>query len=156
MGARRNGPAPSRRVRGCVVPLVVRARQRAPPPVKLLLVNPSRFYSDAWVYGELHHLFALFSYVRNRCPEVDVDVLDLEKELFTPADDDQVEEFLALARAALATRDFDVVGISCWSSLHYLASLEVARLCRELHPECTIVVGGYHPSALPGDFAFEG
>jgi cyclophilin family peptidyl-prolyl cis-trans isomerase len=124
--------------------------------VKVLLVNPSRFYSEPWISGELQHLFALHSYLRARCPDVEVDVIDLERELSAPINDLEIAEFLPLARAALATAGFDVVGISCWSSLHYLASIEVAHLCREINPGCTIVVGGYHPSAVPADFTFAG
>ena len=51
---------------------------------------------------------------------------------------------------------FDIVGISCWTSLHYLAAVAVAEICKELNPEGTVVVGGYHPSSLPGDFAYPG
>ena len=123
--------------------------------MKVLLVDPSRLYGDRWIAGELQHLFALYSWVRARCPDVTIDVLDLERELSAPATHDQVAEFLRLARAALSTFDFDLVGISCWSSLHYLASLEIARLCKELNPDCSIVVGGYHPSSLPADFTYE-
>src|SRR5579883_935860 len=130
-------------------------RSRLALQMKVLLVDPSRLYGDRWIAGELQHLFALYSWVRARCPDVTIDVLDLERELSAPATHDQVAEFLRLARAALSTFDFDLVGISCWSSLHYLASLEIARLCKELNPDCSIVVGGYHPSSLPADFTYE-
>ena len=94
--------------------------------------------------------------MRTQCPDVEVDVLDLEQELCRPDNDEGVTEFLKLARAALRSTGFDIVGISCWTSLHYLASVAVAEICKELNPQCTVVVGGYHPSSLPGDFAYPG
>lgn len=120
--------------------------------MKVLLVNPSRFFSGDWGGGELNHLLVLYSYLRVRCPDVDVEVLDLERELGLPADTDRVDWFSRHARAALESIDFDLIGISCWTSLHYLSTMAVARLAKEVHPECQVVVGGYHPSACPEDF----
>ncbi|MBN1206416.1 MAG: cobalamin-dependent protein [Myxococcaceae bacterium] len=120
--------------------------------MKILLVNPSRFFSGEWGSGELNHLLVLFSHLRVRCPDVEVGVLDLERELGIPSDIDGVDWFSRHARAALASIDFDLIGISCWTSLHYLSTMEVARLAKEVNPECQVVVGGYHPSACPEDF----
>jgi len=61
-------------------------------------------------------------------------------------------EFLEAVRADLAQRDFDLAGISCWSSLNVTASYKVASFIRETHPKAKIVVGGYHPTARPHDF----
>ena len=33
---------------------------------------------------------------------------------------------------------------------------EVRRIARELWPECVIMVGGYHPSARPLDYIYDG
>jgi radical SAM superfamily enzyme YgiQ (UPF0313 family)/cyclophilin family peptidyl-prolyl cis-trans isomerase len=124
--------------------------------MKVLIVNPSRFYSGNWGRGELSHLFVLYSYLRQHCPGVEVDILDLERDLGTPEDALSVQSFLRNARAALHASDFDIVGISCWTSLHYLSSIAIAGLCKELSPECKVVVGGYHPSSLPQDFNYRG
>jgi radical SAM superfamily enzyme YgiQ (UPF0313 family)/cyclophilin family peptidyl-prolyl cis-trans isomerase len=124
--------------------------------MKALIVNPSRFYSGDWGGGQLQHLFTLYSYLRTHSPGVEVEVLDFESDLFKPDDDRGVADFLKLARGALETTGFDIVGISCWTSLHYLASVAVAEICKELNPQGTVVVGGYHPSSLPGDFAYRG
>ena len=45
-----------------------------------------------------------------------------------------------------------LVGISCWTSLHYLGALAVAAHVRRRRPDLPIVVGGHHPTAAPGDF----
>lgn len=124
--------------------------------MKVLLINPSRFYSGSWSSGELGQLFNLYSYIREHCPDVEVDVLDLERELPVPQHQAEVHEFCRLARHALASMSFDVVGISCWTSLNYLSSIAVAKLCKELNPACVVVVGGYHPSCMPTDFTHSG
>jgi len=49
----------------------------------------------------------------------------------------------------------DLVGISCWTSLHYLGALASARRIRELAPEAVVVVGGHHATAAPDDFGGE-
>lgn len=49
---------------------------------------------------------------------------------------------------------FDVVAISCYSSFHYLSSVEAAFCVRtRVAPTCVVVVGGAHPSINPDDFA---
>jgi len=53
---------------------------------------------------------------------------------------------------AAALDGVDLVGISCWTSLHYLGAVEVARRIRLARPELPIVVGGHHPTAVPLDF----
>ena len=45
-----------------------------------------------------------------------------------------------------------LVGISCWTSMHYLGALAVAHRVRELAPNVPIVIGGHHATALPSDF----
>lgn len=49
-----------------------------------------------------------------------------------------------------------VIGISVYSSFDYLRAMTLARFLRERYPEVTLVGGGYHASALPGDVLFEG
>ncbi|TXT59386.1 MAG: putative Radical SAM superfamily protein [Promethearchaeota archaeon] len=48
---------------------------------------------------------------------------------------------------------FDMVSISCYSSFHYLNTVEVAAMIRsKINPECIIVVGGPHATIRPMDF----
>ena len=48
--------------------------------------------------------------------------------------------------------DVGLVGISCWTSMHYLGALAVAGRVRALRPDLPIVVGGHHATAAPDDF----
>jgi radical SAM superfamily enzyme YgiQ (UPF0313 family) len=52
--------------------------------------------------------------------------------------------------------DVGLVGISCWTSLHYPGAVSAARRIRELAPGVPIVVGGHHPTSLPSDFTADG
>jgi radical SAM superfamily enzyme YgiQ (UPF0313 family) len=124
---------------------------------KVVLVNPSRLCSDGWAtgadVGRNHPALeilrgALASRVDN------VDILDLPNLLGVPENDAQRDAFLRGAARLVGERSWDgvLVGISCWSSLHYLSTLEVARLIKAASASARIVVGGYHPTAVPGDF----
>ena len=48
---------------------------------------------------------------------------------------------------------FELVAISCYTSLNYMNCVEIASLIKkEITPSCLIVVGGIHPSICPEDF----
>ncbi|MBI5496648.1 MAG: cobalamin B12-binding domain-containing protein [Deltaproteobacteria bacterium] len=123
---------------------------------RLVLVNPSRLYSDGWsTDAEAGRNNPAFEILRGAVQgAVNVEVLDLPTQVGVPESDAQREKFLALTCALIDGTDWDgaLVGISCWSSLHYLATLEVARMIKRRSPGTRIVVGGYHPTAVPGDF----
>lgn len=111
---------------------------------RLLLLHPGALYGGSWA-GALPlktALVALYSYLRAH--DVDPQVLDLQLELGNPTPE-QVEEYLERGAKRLLSLDFDVLGISCWSSLEYLAAVEFATRMRALRPRTLIVVGGYHP-----------
>jgi radical SAM superfamily enzyme YgiQ (UPF0313 family) len=80
---------------------------------------------------------------------------DFEIEIGRPNTAVQIKRFERKVREILSREAFDILAISCWTSLSYQASLTVARVCRELYPDCVIVVGGYHPSARPREFITE-
>jgi radical SAM superfamily enzyme YgiQ (UPF0313 family) len=96
------------------------------------------------------HLHSLAGFVRD---VADVRILELDIETPKPCGD--VEGLLTSIDEPLATAldEVDLVGISCWTSLHYLGALAVARKIRALHPKLPIVVGGHHATAMPSDFA---
>jgi radical SAM superfamily enzyme YgiQ (UPF0313 family) len=95
------------------------------------------------------HLHSLAGFVRDL---VDVRVLELDRE--TPgADDSEGQVSCALdGPLTAAVERATLVGLSCWTSLHYLGAVRVARRIRELRPDVPIVVGGHHATAMPSDF----
>lgn len=91
----------------------------------------------------------LASYLKQFFP---VQYADFELTIGRPSSAVQVRRFERLLRASLAEQPFDILALSCWSSISYRASLTAARIFRELYPDRLIVVGGYHPSARPEEF----
>jgi len=51
---------------------------------------------------------------------------------------------------------YDVVGFSCYSSFDFLKMEAVAGVAREILPHAVICAGGYHVSARPSDFVYDG
>jgi len=108
--------------------------------VRVLLVSPgSRGRLDG-DFGD-PHLVALGSYLQART-RARVEVIDLEYERFVAAGDP----------GRVFSREFSVVGISCYSSLDYLSAFYLGCEIRRRNPAVVLVTGGYHPSARPGDF----
>jgi radical SAM superfamily enzyme YgiQ (UPF0313 family) len=91
----------------------------------------------------------LASYLSHHFP---VTYMDFELLIGRPESTIQVKRFARKAKAILADLNFDILALSCWTSLSYLATMTIARACCELYPDRMIVVGGYHPTARPDDF----
>ncbi len=63
-----------------------------------------------------------------------------------------LSDFMHISERILTSYKFDVLGVSCWTSLHFVPSLLLGLISRAINPDTVSVVGGYHPSALPTDF----
>lgn len=116
----------------------------------LLLISPPVLHGGAWWQsriGSRPHLYSLSGYVRDL---LDVRIVELDP----PGSTATLAERLAELDDHLGA-DTVLVGISCWTSMHYLGSVEVARHVRALAPDVPIVVGGHHPTAVPDDFEGE-
>lgn len=122
---------------------------------KILLIYPPPLYAPFWgpPKSDKAHLFEMYSFLRHH--RIDTDVIDLELIMGKPKSAEDIRKLQRKAKKLLADRYFDVAAISCWSSLNYLGSLMVARICKDVNSNCLTVVGGYHPSAVPADFIFE-
>lgn len=94
-------------------------------------------------------LLVLGSYLSRRYP---VEYMDFEIAVGRPETRIQVKRFERRVREYFESHPFDVLGLSCWTSMSYRATLTVAGIFRELYPDKLIVVGGYHPTALPDEF----
>jgi len=49
-------------------------------------------------------------------------------------------------------QEYRNVGINCYTSFQYLYTNSIAKAIKEEFPNVNIIVGGYHPSAVPEDF----
>lgn len=122
------------------------------PLTAVLLVAPPVLYAATWWSARVAskpHLHSLAGFVRD---VADVRILELDLQASPSAGD--VEGLLTAIDEPLvkALDGVDLVGISCWTSLHYLGALAVARKIRALNPDLPIAVGGHHATAMPSDF----
>jgi anaerobic magnesium-protoporphyrin IX monomethyl ester cyclase len=121
----------------------------------ILLAYPSCFhYSFGGDRVEVKTaLLLLASYLAQYFP---VQYADFELTIGRPDSAFQIKRFERKVREYLEKQEFDILALSCWTSLSYKATLLTARICRELYPNRLIVVGGYHPTARPDDFCEPG
>jgi radical SAM superfamily enzyme YgiQ (UPF0313 family)/protein-L-isoaspartate O-methyltransferase len=108
--------------------------------MRVLLVATGYPFEADGNFGDTH-LVSLGSYVQAHTEaRVSIVDLDYEQQLDDPAPQRVFDP------------DFDVVGVSCYSSFDYLKSFYLAVEIRRRNPGAILVVGGYHPSARPQDF----
>ena len=115
----------------------------------LLLISPPVLHAGRWWANRIAnkpHLDSLAGYVRDLA---DVRLVEMD----TVAGEQQAEQVSRLD--ALLPGSVDLVGISCWTSLHYLGACAVARRVRSLAPHLPIVIGGHHATAAPDDFTHD-
>jgi len=124
-------------------------------PPKILLLFPSIFYfpQDIEKVEVKSQLLYLYTFLKSH---FEVKIFDLETEIGRPNSRVNIKRFREKAKAKLSQIDFDIAGLSCWTSLSYQACMVVASLLKEINPQAITVVGGYHPSAVPEDFTFSG
>lgn len=79
-------------------------------------------------------------------------VIDLEMMLGYPRNLKEISEFKANAKNILKNYLPDIVCITCYTSFDYLSTVDILKMCKELYPNATLVVGGYHATAVPEDF----
>jgi protein-L-isoaspartate(D-aspartate) O-methyltransferase len=110
----------------------------------VLLLWPGGLFGGGANFG-VPQLLSIARVLEARADAI-VDVIDLDMErALGPFDPSR-----------LARENYDVVGISCYSSFDYLKVMALGELVRSTLPRAWLVTGGYHPSARPGDFTREG
>ncbi len=115
-----------------------------PDRPRVLLLWPGGLFGGGANFG-VPQLLLLAAAIR-RSTDAQVDVVDLDME----------RAFGRVDLARLVAGGYDLVGISCYSSYDYLKVMAIAARLRELLPRAWLVSGGYHPSAIPDELAFEG
>lgn len=115
---------------------------------RVLLVWPGTEGAAAGNFG-CPQLVTMATYVRERTG-AEIEIVDLHAERAFGAVD--------LQRIFRGPNDegYDVVGFSCYSSFDFLKMEAVATIARSLLPDAVICAGGYHTSARPGDFVYDG
>ncbi|MFX0100365.1 MAG: B12-binding domain-containing radical SAM protein, partial [Candidatus Hodarchaeota archaeon] len=120
---------------------------------KLLFIQPrendeSVKANDRFIYDMSHLRIVpaysyLDAYLKSKMLGLETGYLDFR---FEPRDG--VETIVNRVKSEF---DFNVAGIGCLSQ-HYLNCVEIARMLKTLDKNTTIVLGGHHPTIIPGDF----
>ncbi|MFX0090488.1 MAG: B12-binding domain-containing radical SAM protein [Candidatus Hodarchaeota archaeon] len=64
-----------------------------------------------------------------------------------------LKEYLQLTEKVLNEHpEATHLAISCWQSFLYVSTLLTALVARQIRPDLPIIVGGYHPTAVPWEF----
>lgn len=102
------------------------------------------------------HLVYISSFLKEKGYESEI--IDISADFGIQRNKDEIIEFkIKFGDWVLSNLSgYDVIGISCYTSFQYLATIDMANIIRQYFPTITIVVGGYHASALPNDFIFKG
>ncbi len=122
---------------------------------RFLLLYPGILHSAGWggAQEQNTHLVYVYSFLRQH---FQVEALDLEAEFGRPGNETERQAFKRSSMKRILAFDGEYVGISCWSSMNYLASKYFAERIKEARPKTKIVVGGYHPSFVERDFRYPG
>lgn len=96
--------------------------------------------------------YSLLSLMSHVADIADIEILDFEMLFGYPNTLEEIQKFRKYVNGVLKERHPDIVAVSCYTSYDYLASIDILKICRELYPKATLVVGGYHPTAVPEDF----
>ncbi len=117
-------------------------------PVRVLLLWPGADAATAGNFG-VPQLVLLGTYARAQTgAEVEIRDLELER-AFGPVS-------LPRLLAGPDGRGYDIIALSAYSSFDHLKCSAIAEIARELDPDAVIMVGGYHPSARPLDYVYDG
>lgn len=117
---------------------------------KCLFIGTTKYnYRDVKPSPVKYSLLSLMSHVIDIA---DVEVIDFEMLFGYPRTADEIIKFKEYAKSVLKEKQPDIVLLSCYTSYDYLSSVDILEICRYLYPKATLVVGGYHPTAVPEDF----
>lgn len=100
--------------------------------MKLLLIN-SYLSGDAWHYPPLELGF-LATFIRDRS--------NYEVKLIDPA-----AEGMDIDQVVNSAKDFDIIGLNCFTERR-AQCFEIAKRINEANPNCRIILGGPHATAL--------
>ena len=119
---------------------------------KVILIHPSSYWkSTSFPTG----LFYIGSFLSQQLKEYEIELINLPTQVGIPLSEKGLNEYIEKSTSLLESKDFDYVGISCWTSNLFLSTLLTARIIKGINKDAIVVVGGYHPSVLPTDFQFE-
>lgn len=133
----------------------------------ILFIIPSYFYIEEYqrllYYNDLPlGVLQLSSFLKERT-NIETSIIDLRIEekkfnglLTDPFDNDAFKDTFIKLLEDFSLQDFEYVALSCYNSFQYLYTNVISQIVKEEFPHLSIIVGGYHPTAVPEDFTFKG
>jgi len=147
------------------------ANQYEKTPIKFVMIIPSFFNIDEdyqkpiyyynFPLGPLQIIALLLKrkLIKEKMPMI----IDIRREEELNPDGYKIseykkEEFKKFFKKIISKYDlleYEFIALSCYTSAAYLQTRLIASILKELKPDIKIIVGGYHPSAVPNDFLFQ-
>lgn len=133
---------------------------------KILFLIPGFFYIEEYqkrlYYNDIPlGTIQISSYLRN-FGQKETQLIDLRVESehdpnlsgnIIPLEDFESSLLSVLERDNI--QEYEYVGINCYTSFQYLQTNLIGKLLKKHFPGIKLIVGGYHPSAVPEDFTYE-
>lgn len=117
---------------------------------KCLFICPTKYnYIDVKPERVKYSVLSLMSHIVDLA---DVELIDFEMLFGYPRTMEEIRSFLKYVENKLIGYKADIIAISCYTSYDYLSTIDILRICHKILPQATLVVGGYHPTAVPEDF----
>lgn len=132
----------------------------------LLFIIPGFFYIEKYqkllYYNDIPlGTLQISSFLREKA-NIETQIIDLRVEqdkypnlAINEPHKDQFKDFLLKCLENNHLQEFQTIGINCYTSYQYLQTDLIATILRQEFPKKNIIVGGYHPTAVPEDFAYK-
>ncbi|MHA1149655.1 MAG: B12-binding domain-containing radical SAM protein [Promethearchaeota archaeon] len=129
----------------------------------LLFIIPGFFYIEPYQKILYYHDFPLStlqlsSYLRQE-QDINTDIIDLrleeEKYKNLSQNSDLFEDHFNKVLEKYNVQNFNYIGINCYTSFQFAQTEKISKILKENYPALKIIVGGYHPTAIPEDFNYK-
>lgn len=125
---------------------------------RTLIVFPASLHGGYWATGPRVKAELVSLHTVLRRTGVEAGVLDLENVVGNPDASDR-DTFAASVERRLSngqSAGMELLVVACSSCLQYTAALAVGEVARRLYPDLPIAVAGFHVTARPDDFTYNG
>ena len=96
----------------------------------VLLIHPSSNYkASSFPTG----LFYLASFLSQECEDSDISIVNLPSQIGIPLTEEGLSIYEEKTISLLESKNFDFVGISCWTSILHLSSIHLARIIKAIN-----------------------
>ncbi len=132
----------------------------------ILFIIPGFFYIEEYqkllYYNDIPlGTLQISSFLREKA-NIETQIIDLRVEqekhpnlAIRKPNNDQFKESLIKCLEKNDIQEYQNIGFNCYTSYQYLQTDLIAHILKEEFPKKNIIVGGYHPTAVPEDFSYK-